>query len=84
MTTVLGCTGARAFVGSSGVEITTLGSGMTWNYMEFFAQDQRNKCNCGVLVLIALFRTVSLVSSDTPTNIITSRWYCAVTNGAYK
>ena len=52
--------------------------------MEFFAQDQRDKCNCGVLVLIALFRTVSLVSSDTSTNIIISRWFCAVTNGAYK
>ena len=41
--------------------------------------------NCGTLVLIAFFfRTVSLVSRNTPLQVIPSRWYCSVSAPAYR
>ena len=35
------------------------------------------------LVLIAFFRTVSLISRNTPLQVIISRWYCSISKPAY-
>ena len=75
---------ARAHAELSGEDTTNLGHGNDWTYVEFVAQAQSDKYNCGVLVLLAFFRTVTLISRDTPTKGITSRWYCSETKAAYK
>ena len=36
------------------------------------------------MVLIAFFRTVSLISRNTPPQVIISRWYCSISNPAYR
>ena len=52
--------------------------------LECIAQLQLDTYNCGTLVLIAFFRTVSLVSRNTTLQVIPSRWYCSVTALAYR
>jgi len=71
-------------VASSGLDVSTLGKGKEWNYIECFAQQQLDTYNCGTLVLIAFFGTVSLISRNAPWQVITSRWYCSISNPAYK
>ena len=55
-----------------------------WTYVECIAQQQLDTYNCGTLVLIAFFRTVFLISRNTPLQVITSRWYCSTVNPAYR
>jgi hypothetical protein len=70
--------------GSSGLVVSSLGGrGKEWTYVECIARQQLDIYNCGSLVLIAFFRTVSLVSRNTPLQVITSRWYCSISKPAY-
>ena len=52
---------ATTYAASLGVDISTMGRGNGWTYVECIAQQQMDTYNCGTLVLIAFFRTVSLV-----------------------
>ena len=63
---------------SSGLVVSSLGRGKEWTYVECFAQEQLDTYNCGTLVLLAFFRIVSLISRNTPLQVITSRWYCSI------
>jgi hypothetical protein len=40
---------------SSGLVVSSLGSGKEWTYVECIAQEQQDTYNCGTLVLIAFF-----------------------------
>jgi hypothetical protein len=53
-------------------------SGKEWTYFECIAQEQQDTYNCGTLVLLAFFRTVSLIPREKPLLFITSRWYCSI------
>ena len=68
---------ATTYAASSGVDISTMGIGNDWAYVEFIAQQQQDTYNCGTSVLKAFFRTVvSLVLRHAPTQDNTStRWY---------
>ncbi len=68
---------------SSGVVVSSLGRGKEWTYGECIAQEQLDTYNCGTLVLIAFFRTVSLISRNTPLQVIISRWHCSISKPAY-
>ena len=72
------------YTASSELVVSTLGRGKEWTYVECIAQLQLNTYNCGTLVLIAFFRTVTLVSRNKPTQVITSRWYCLISAPAYR
>ena len=69
---------------SSGLVDSSLGRGKEWTYVECIAQYQLDTYNCGTLVLIAFFRTVSLISRNTPLQVVTLRWYCSISNPAYR
>ena len=61
-----------------------MGSGKEWTYVECIVQEQQDTYNYGTLVLIAFFRTVSLISRNAPPQVIISRWYCSISNLAYR
>jgi hypothetical protein len=63
---------------SSGLIVSSLSSGKEWTYVECIAQEQLDTYNCGILVLLAFFRIVSLISRNTPLLFIISRWYCSI------
>ena len=69
---------------SSGLDVSAFGRGKEWTYIECIAQQQQDTYNCGTLVLIAFFRIVSLISRNTPRQVITTRWYCSISNPAYR
>ena len=75
---------ADFYTASSGLVVSTLGRGKEWTYVECIAQQQMDTYNCGTLVLIAFFITVSLISRNTPLQVITSRWYCSISAPAYR
>ena len=59
---------ATTYAASSGADTSTMGRGNDWAYVECIVQQQLHTYNCGALVLLAFFRTVSLLGFKECTN----------------
>jgi len=54
-----------------------------WTHVFCAGQNQQDKSNCGVLVLIAFFRVVNLLANKQEKALVTN-WYCSIIPGAFQ
>ena len=55
-----------------------------WSFVNCTGQTQPDNSNCGVLVLIAFFRAVSLLAKNKMTDTVCDSWSCSTDPAAFK